>query len=146
MIASPATTKPPSDAAFHLPPPGAVDGGASDDQPGVVGVVVVVVPEEDDGELGAVEPGAEPEAATVTASFMPPEQWPAVPQMKYLLPGAVRLILVLRSVWVWTELLAEQSLKSDSPTSATLCSGLYWKTGRRPADGPNCMILRAVLY
>lgn len=51
--------------------------------PGVVGV----------NELpGVVE--AEAEAETVTASFMPPEQCPEVPQMKYRVPGAVIVILV----------------------------------------------------
>lgn len=49
--------------------------------PGVVGV----------NELPGV---VEAEAETVTTSFIPSEQCPVVPQMKYRVPGAVKVILV----------------------------------------------------
>ncbi|RRT52617.1 hypothetical protein B296_00020265 [Ensete ventricosum] len=64
----------------------------------------------DGGEPDGVELLA---LATVTASFIPLEQCPGVPQMKYLLPGLVSVILVLWSVEVWMELLAEQAFVAD---------------------------------
>lgn len=60
---------------------GVVDGVSSD---GAAGVAF--------GVLGA---GAAAAAAeTVTASFMPAEQWPGVPHMKYRVPALESVILV----------------------------------------------------
>lgn len=50
------------------------------------------------------------ESEAVTASFIPPEQWPAVPQMKYRVPAFERVILVFWSLKLWMELLEEQAL------------------------------------
>lgn len=44
-----------------------------------------------EGELGEEEAGA----TTLTSSFIPRSQWPAVPQMKHLFPGESRRMTVL---------------------------------------------------
>ena len=53
-------------------------------------------------EVDGVDPsgvdGVVLEPATVTASFIPPVQWPGVPQMKYRLPALERVILVFWSL------------------------------------------------
>lgn len=58
--------------------------------------------------LGVVE--VEEAAETVTASFMPSEQCPDAPQMKYRVPGAVRVILVFWFPYDWMALDAEHAL------------------------------------
>jgi hypothetical protein len=58
--------------------------------------------------LGVVE--VEESAETVTASFMPCEQCADVPQMKYRVPGALRVILVFWFPYDWIALDAEQVL------------------------------------
>lgn len=59
---------------------------------------------------GGAGSGAATAADTVLiATFMPPLQWPGVPQMKYLFPGAVSLTIEFPSVKVFTGLLNEHA-------------------------------------
>jgi hypothetical protein len=56
-------------------------------------VLVVGVPG-GGGVVGEALGGVLLVAATVTASFIPPAQWPEVGHMKYIVPAVVRLTVV----------------------------------------------------
>jgi len=69
-----------------------------------VGLVLVVGVggEEVDGVV-------EEPVATVTPSFIPPEQWPAVPQTKYLAPALSNVTVLLPPLYDFIALLVEQA-------------------------------------
>ena len=66
--------------------------------PGGDGVVVAGVPG-GGGVVGEALGGVPLVAVTVTASFIPPAQWPEVGHMKYIEPAVGRLIVVAPSWW-----------------------------------------------
>jgi len=104
----------------------ALDGGGGD-----VGVLVVIV-DGGGGEVAGpvVETAA---AATVIASFIPPAQWPAVPQMKYLLPVLASTMVVLPPWFVAVGLVVEHESYADLLTSSTSWTVVYLKMRLSPS-------------
>lgn len=75
---------------------GGVPVGAVGDEPDVVDGVVEPSSTGGAGVVGVL--GVPLAAATVIASFMPPEQWPGVEQMKYIGPAVDKSTVELPSV------------------------------------------------
>lgn len=58
-------------------------------------------------------------AVTVMSTFIPPRQWPAMPQMKYRPPVVFNGMVLLPPVYVCNALLVEHEVYADSLTSST---------------------------
>lgn len=71
-------------------------------------------------------------AATIMASFIPPAQCPAVPQMKYLLPALPNKMVVLPPFSVAVGLDVEHESYADLVTSSTSWSVVYLKMRLSP--------------